>query len=51
MKDQHNELVRVVQVKKEQNEKAKAKRENGACAREASPANDATTPDLQQWVH
>jgi hypothetical protein len=47
MKDLYDEQDRVVQVKKEENEKAKAKRENGACAREASHANDPTTDSSQ----
>jgi len=47
MKDLNDEQDRIVQVKNEENEKAKAKREKGARAREASPAND-PTPDSSQ---
>ena len=42
MKDLRDKQVRTVQVKKEENEQAKAKRENGACTREAGQANDPT---------
>jgi hypothetical protein len=47
MKELRDKQVRIVQVKQEKNERAKAKRENGVCAREAGQAND-PTPDSSQ---
>jgi hypothetical protein len=47
VKELRDNQVRTVQVKLEKNERAKAKREKSACAREADQAND-PTPDSSQ---